>query len=911
MVYDLINECLRGQSIPETAAAASTSAMMAEELSLMPHSQPPSAPTLVSAASPTTAASAARSFSWETMASSLLASLQAEAQSISRELDSQLISTHRTLEKLPSEIDGIKNYSSALLTYIMEVQVAVEDNEALSALKSLNRVKQRMEKCRSALKEAENWNTLSAEMDAIFGSGEYERAARRLAEAQRSLHLLVNDPDYEDRKKLLLKLMNNLEAVLVPQLLAALNEHDSDLVKRLYKSFDMVGRTNELSNFYYRARKMKLLKLWAEFGEDPAIKSIHRSFIDWLPRFYDEFLLVLSKEYHWCASIFPDSVEVINCLIRNVLTSLNPTMYERLASVKDRLGEAEFITHIIKGFMLSVHFAKRVERLLSESVLMSATTAEGGGFNGEVNSPKRDPLLRSDGWIVSVFDPFLPFQMDFGLYEKKFLVQQIANTLHINGAVDYMEQCNSLVDQISVLFKTAEGSLVRCQQFTRGYAAVELVENLNVFWRAVADKMCRVITQMSVELGLRTEAEVGGRSRAASANVMDSGANSNKFVSMESETEFKNMDFVGPSSTRGWTSVQVAIRILGLCAVLDRKLKASSTNLVNYLKSVKKLVETDELYLTHRPSATFTPLPQLSTSNPALDDLMDVGGGGGSGSSIVLVTIKSSPLNSSKLRSLLEFVVQQQSVGGESSSINLFKEAEPSLGSLILTAQEFVFDSLFTPIYNLLVSIPGMDSWKSSPVAVSSPFNLNVPQFSLSPSTYITRIGEHLLTLPQQLELYAEDEALSFSVKNLPFLNKEDLVDIVGVGGGGDDDKVVVNESPTAREDDDEEDAVTHLWLTSLSRGTMSGLTENILRIPVTLSEHGIKQIVTDLAYIINVFAAMDIEPLPNLTNLLGILEPTAVDLIKMLSERSKEQLHLFENEELLKKVLKLRNVAI
>jgi hypothetical protein len=53
-------------------------------------------------------------------------------------------------------------------------------DEAFTNLINLDLVLGRMEKTRDALKEAENWNSLSMEMEAIFDSRNYEKAAARL-----------------------------------------------------------------------------------------------------------------------------------------------------------------------------------------------------------------------------------------------------------------------------------------------------------------------------------------------------------------------------------------------------------------------------------------------------------------------------------------------------------------------------------------------------------------------------------------------------------------------------------------------------------------------------------------------------------------------------------------------------------
>jgi hypothetical protein len=56
----------------------------------------------------------------------------------------------------------------------------IHQDEAFSNLITLDLVLGRMEKTRDALKEAENWNSLAMEMEAIFDSRDYEKAAARL-----------------------------------------------------------------------------------------------------------------------------------------------------------------------------------------------------------------------------------------------------------------------------------------------------------------------------------------------------------------------------------------------------------------------------------------------------------------------------------------------------------------------------------------------------------------------------------------------------------------------------------------------------------------------------------------------------------------------------------------------------------
>jgi len=90
--------------------------------------------------------------------------------------------------------------------------------------------------------------------------------------------------------------------------------------------------------------------------------------------------------------------------------------------------------------------------------------------------------------------------------------------------------------------------------------------------------------------------------------------------------------------------------------------------------------------------------------------------------------------------------------------------------------QRFIYDAVFLTIEEQLADLYHKDHWSHATSTKSSPFNFEIPQFSLSPSSYIVSIGEHLLSLPQHLELYLNDEALTYSVNTLPYCQPMELL---------------------------------------------------------------------------------------------------------------------------------------
>src|SRR6266542_1650341 len=119
-----------------------------------------------------------------------------------------------------------------------------------------------MEASRDVLKEAENWNNLEQEASSIFSSKDYQKASVKLMEAEKSLVIFQNTPEYEERRKLLTELQNQLEATVSPQLVNALSQHDIGACQKFYQIFSQIGRKKEFSNYYYGSRKAPLVKMW-------------------------------------------------------------------------------------------------------------------------------------------------------------------------------------------------------------------------------------------------------------------------------------------------------------------------------------------------------------------------------------------------------------------------------------------------------------------------------------------------------------------------------------------------------------------------------------------------------------------------------------------------------------------------
>jgi hypothetical protein len=83
-----------------------------------------------------------------------------------------------------------------------------------------------MELARDVLREAESWSTLESKMSSLLSEQNYEKTTEKFSEANKSMVIFQNTPEYEARRALMVSLQNQLEASLSSALIAAINSHD-------------------------------------------------------------------------------------------------------------------------------------------------------------------------------------------------------------------------------------------------------------------------------------------------------------------------------------------------------------------------------------------------------------------------------------------------------------------------------------------------------------------------------------------------------------------------------------------------------------------------------------------------------------------------------------------------------------
>ncbi|ELT88100.1 hypothetical protein CAPTEDRAFT_161050 [Capitella teleta] len=178
--------------------------------------------------------------------------------------------------------------------------------------------------------------------------------------------------------------------------------------------------------------------------------------------------------------------------------------------------------------------------------------------------------------------------------------------------------------------------------------------------------------------------------------------------------------------------------------------------------------------------------------------------------------------------------------------ISLLKDVYSEMYSLSASLHQFAFDVVFAPLQQLLMSLPDFEIWQSESQAGA--ITTNLPAFGLTPQEYITKIGQYLMTLPQQLEPFTQEDnpALCVALKH--------------------------GRLPHTLDQTDMPEQLADLWLESVANGSMRLYAEQILNIP-KLSTLATQQLLIDIDYFCNVMDDLGLSSLENICNIAALLK--------------------------------------
>lgn len=784
----------------------------------------------------------------------LSTALDIAAEDTSTQLERVIDDVSRGIPRVAYDLhfmkDGASTLQNALVSVLQKSRDAApkETSAALDTLHHLDTIKVHMEAAREVLREAENWSTLEQEVTSLIAEKSYTKAAERLSEANRSMVVFQNTTEYDPRRTLLVNLQNQLEAALSTALLSAINSQDSVACKGYFAIFSIIQRESEFRNYYYASRRSSVVSLWQNaILSDCGSKSEDAlSFTDFLPKFFSAFISLLNHERASIVAIFPDSAVTMSQFISSTMSSLQPTMSQRLALFAAHHGDS-ILPNLISAVQVTEEFAKGVDKIIEKMTLTASPLLPPGQVTSsseKTHSHRRRssrmsislrpgqqrPLSSSlsalsdalDGteWDRELFQAFLDYQVDYGSLERRHLERNLYEiiTSDTRGKVQATDRPRLFRERAIDIFAVAEGSMNRCKSFTHGYGVVGLLQALDGFFQSFIDMWT---------------ADVQSETQAFSP-----------LLNSATEVELSDLDY----SAQDWSDIQLSLHLLSSARSVHERTTAFETKLRTYLAQVA----------AHFRLASSDPSNFLVAATKGESQLFE-----------------QAVLNSADLHSLLSSIENDSTFRDPPFSASLRQQpltvvAEPllvnarkSLATFAHTCQSTMIKTISSPLRKHLVGYATSSSWRSTAdpnIAISSN-DLQVPTFSLSPTDAVQRVAEGLLNLPRLFEVYAEDDALAFSLETLPHVEAPMLKSLT------EQTQDVPSQASHRRRPSSilkpaviDAEAVSSAWLISIGQTFLEYLTADILPSISTLTAAGAAQLLSDLEYLSNIVRAINVE---------------------------------------------------
>jgi conserved oligomeric Golgi complex subunit 7 len=789
----------------------------------------------------------------------LLTTLDIASEDTSTQLERIIDDVSRGIPRLAYDLHFMKDGASTLQNTLVGVlqrsrdAVPKETIAALDNLHHLDKIKSRMEASREVLREAESWSTLEHEVTSLIAEKSYAKAAERLSEANRSMVVFQNTPDYDPRRTLMVNLQNQLEAALSTALLSAINSQNSAACREYFSIFSIIQRESEFRNYYYASCRSSVVSFWQKVSLlecDPSTTAVAdgmiQSFSEFLPKFYNNFLSLLGAERMAISAIFPDPSATVSQFISSTLSSLQPTVPQRLASYSSHHGELS-LTHLITILRATEDFAVAVEKIMEKVQYATSPTLSKARSEKHVRRrssrmslswrpvPPLKTSLNNVGiaksnvespesmeWDQELFQPFLDHQVDYASLERRFLEQSLCEIITSDNRerVQVIDRSRLFRERAVDIFGVAEGSMARCEAFTHGYGSFGLVQALDGFFQSFIDMW--------------------------TADVQTESQNPSSLIkSSVSDGDLSDLDY----TAQDWSDIQLSLHLLASARTVVDRMTTFETKVRSYLSQVaarfRLALNDPSNFLIAATKGESQLLEQSTLNSVELHQL--------------LITIEN---DAHPREQPFSATLRHQVPVPAPTSEHLLVNARKAMSVFAQSCQTSTTKTILSPLRNHLTGYASLPAWRSDNSLVAVSNDLRVPTFSLSPSDTVQRVAEGLLNLPRLFEVYADDDALAFSLHTLPHIDC-DMLQSLSEQSHEPKSQQSHRRRPSigfAKSNSIDPEVVSSAWLISLSHTFLNYFTIDVLPSIPTLSITGATQLASDLEYLSNIVRALNVE---------------------------------------------------
>lgn len=744
----------------------------------------------------------------------------------------------RDVIRLRDDALSLRSSVASILQKIIKAEGS--SAESIATLATIDTVKRRMESAYETLQDAAGLTQLSSTVEDVFASGDLPRVAETLANMRHCLSAVGEVAEFANVRKQLEVLEDRLDSMVQPRLTDALTNRKVDVAKDMRGILIRIGRFKSLELHYTKVHLKPLKKLWEDFevrqqasklarerneveklsSHDYQSNSTRITFSNWLPSFYDELLLYLEQEWKWCMLSFPDDYKgLVPKLLSETMTAISQTFVSRInLATGDVVPETKALS---KGVLdiLSADIPKgvRVQTKHLEALIELHNITGSFARNIQHLFSNADlPILLDT--LKSIYLPYESFKQRYGQMERVVLSNEISR-LDLRGAVprflgiqgiELSETVRRMEESIPQVIILLEAAVERCITFTGGSEADELILALDDIMLQYISSLQEVLKSLRVVCGVDVGTDGVGPKKESGADRKDGGSHARKTDLLSNEEE--------------WAFVQGALQILTVADCLTSRSSVFEASLRATLARLS----------TNLSGAVFgsTSLDQNNSYMSNDDRSGELSTAGRASLDVATVRLADVPEKSRKLFNLLE-----QSKDPRFHALPL---ASQRVAAFVDAVNELVYDVLISKVRQHFNDLSRMPVWSS----VDEPTAFPLPTFSSYPQSYVTNVGEYLLTLPQQLEPLAEG--------------------ISGSDGNADEAQFFATE-----------------WMFKVAEGATALYMEQLRGIQ-HITDRGAQQLSVDIEYLSNVLSALSM-PIPPILSTFHTCLSTPRDQLKDL----------------------------
>ncbi|KAK6155874.1 hypothetical protein DH2020_010122 [Rehmannia glutinosa] len=623
--------------------------------------------------------------------------------------------------------------------------------ESIATLAKVDTVKRRMEAAYETLQDAAGLTQLSSTVEDVFASGDLPRAAETLANMRHCLTAVGEVAEFANIRKQLEVLEDRLDSMVQPRLTDALNNRKVNVAQEMRGILIRIGRFKSLESYYTKVHLKPIKKLWEDFdlrqqssklaNEKNEVERVSSSFDSqsnlsimfsrWLPSFYDELLLYLEQEWKWCMLGFPEDYRnLVPKLLIETMSSIGASFVSRVnLATGDVVPETKTlgkgILDILSGDMpkgVKIQ-TKHLEALIE---LHNITGSFARNIQHLFSDSDLHVLLDT---LKAVYLPYETFKQRYGQMERGVLSGGIAGldlrgvSTHIIGVqgVELSETVRRMEESIPQVILLLEAATERCISFTGGSEADELILALDDVTLQYISALQGNLKSLRAVCGVDVPIDTVGAKKETGSDRKDAATHARKVDFMSNEEE--------------WSFVQGALQILTVAECLTSRTSVFEASLRSTLARLS----------TNLSLSVYGSSLDQNQSHMASDDGSgEMSTAGKASLDVAALRLVDVPEKARKLLNLLE-----QSKDPRFHALPL---ASQRVAAFAEAVNELVYDVLILKVRQHFSDLSRLAIWSS----VEEPSAYPVPSFSAYPQSYVTNVGEYLLTLPQQLEPLAE-----------------------------------------------------------------------------------------------------------------------------------------------------------